>query len=474
VPDTSVANSSPSDTSAADPGTATPGLVPSGDGAGDSLFPDLGNPGVDVVDYAIDLAYDSANGSLSGGVTLTINITSDLTEVGSSFTLDSTGPAVSAVEVDGVAATFVEEPVELRITPPTPISAGTRVVVVVHYSVVPDSTQSPTGLPSGWFNTAGGSYVLNEPDGARTWLPSNDHPSDKATYTFSVTVPTGTTVVANGVLQSSEASAAGTTWVWRQEQPMATYLILLVTGAYDIVDGTGPNDLPLTSAVLTADHALMQPFLDSIAEEIDFFDDWFGPYPLAQYGIAITDSAGGLAMETQGRSMFSRDDLLSGELGYIEQLLLSHELSHQWFGDAVTPAEWSDIWLNESFATYAQWMWLEHVGLSSVQQEADSALDGRQDGIGEPTGSPSVDGMFGFNSYDGGAIVLHALRMTIGDDDFFKVLQTWVSDNVGQSRFTSDFIALAERISGRDLTALFDDWLYATQVPAAFPSAQTG
>ncbi|MFM2069923.1 MAG: hypothetical protein RLZZ623_186 [Actinomycetota bacterium] len=305
-------------------------------------------------------------------------------------------------------------------------------------------------------------------------MPSNDHPSDKATYTFSVTVPTGTTVVANGVLQSSEASAAGTTWVWRQEQPMATYLILLVTGAYDIVDGTGPNDLPLTSAVLTADHALMQPFLDSIAEEIDFFDDWFGPYPLAQYGIAITDSAGGLAMETQGRSMFSRDDLLSGELGYIEQLLLSHELSHQWFGDAVTPAEWSDIWLNESFATYAQWMWLEHVGLSSVQQEADSALDGRQDGIGEPTGSPSVDGMFGFNSYDGGAIVLHALRMTIGDDDFFKVLQTWVSDNVGQSRFTSDFIALAERISGRDLTALFDDWLYATQVPAAFPSAQTG
>ncbi|MEK7425133.1 MAG: M1 family metallopeptidase [Actinomycetota bacterium] len=439
-------------------------LVPVGDGAGDGLFPDLGNPGIDVVDYAVEITYDPLSDTVSGSVTLVIDVTDDRTE----FTLDSAGPDIERVQVDGQDATFEEDRVELRITPAAAVDAGSRIEVTVEYSVATESVQSDIGLPNGWFNTTNGSYVLNEPDGARTWLPSNDHPSDKASWTFAITVPSGVTAVANGSLVSSQDSAAGTTWTWRQDEPMATYLVMLITGDYELVEGVGPAGLPLVSAVLRDDLEQMQPYLDTIDDQIAFFEEWFGPFPLAGYGIAITDSFGGLAMETQGRSLFSRDDF-SGQMGFLEELLLSHELSHQWFGDAVSPAQWSDIWLNESFASYAQWMWLEHVGLSELDQDAERALAGRQDGMGSPTISPSVDEMFGFNSYEGGAVVLHALRRTVGDDAFFELLRRWAADNYGQSRFTADFLALAEEVSGDDLAAFFDDWLFADRLPSTFP-----
>jgi aminopeptidase N len=221
--------------------------------------------------------------------------------------------------------------------------------------------------------------------------------------------------------------------------------------------------------VLRADRQRVQPYLDSIDDQIDFFDDWFGPFPLDRYGIAITDSFSGLAMETQGRSLFSRDDL-DGEAGYLQEMLLSHELAHQWFGDAVTPLQWRDIWLNESFATYGQWMWLEHARLGRLEDEAEHSLDLRHSQRGNPTGLPDERDLFGFNSYDGGAVVLHALRRTIGDDGFFALLQRWVRDNNGTSRSTQDFIALAEEVSGLDLDQFFDDWLFARELPAEYPS----
>jgi aminopeptidase N len=248
---------------------------------------------------------------------------------------------------------------------------------------------------------------------------------------------------------------------------MATYLVQLITGTYTLLPGTGPSGLPMLSAVLTADRSLMQPFVDVQASMIDFFDDWFGPYPLDRYGIAMTDSFSGLAMEDQERPLFSREDFLSGHLGDTEQMLLSHELAHQWFGDAVTPAQWDDIWLNESFATYGQWMWLDHAGLAPLSDQAHAALLYDR---ANPTGKPTVDNMFGYESYDGGAVVLHALRATIGDTAFFQLLKDWSHDFNGTSRSTADFIAKAEKVSGRDLTTFFDTWLFSTHVPSTYPA----
>ena len=433
-----------------------------GDGVGDSLFPDLGNPGLDVTHYDIDLSYDHGTGAVEGSVGMDVTLTQDRHEI----TLDSSGPEVTAVTIDGTTATFVPDDPELRITLPTVGRAGDELRVEVQYHVQPTPSYSETGLPTGWYNTPDGSYVLNEPEGARTWLPCNDHPSDKASYTFTITVPTGVTAVANGAMSSTRTEGTHDVWVWQEDRPMATYLIQLETGAYDIIDGVGPHGLPMLSVVLHDDRATMQPFIEVTPKMIEFFEPYFGTYPLDRYGIAVTDSSSGLAMETQERSLFSRDDLSSGELGNIENLLLSHELAHQWFGDAVSPARWQDVWLNESFATYGEWMWMEHAGYGTVSQSALRALAQREPGSSV---DPTVEGMFGANSYEGGAVVLHALRLTIGDDAFFEVLTQWAADNNGTSRTTEDFVAFAEKISGVPLADFFDTWLYADNPPSHFP-----
>ncbi|MEI7548670.1 MAG: M1 family metallopeptidase, partial [Actinomycetota bacterium] len=385
---------------------AVPG-VPS-DGIGDSLFPSLGNPGIDVTHYDVNIAYSPTTDRVEGSVGVDLTLTSDRTAI----TLDSAGPIVSEVSVGGAKAEFTADDPELRIKLPNVGHKGDRLRVKVVYALDPHPQASVVGLNNGWFNTVGGSYVLNEPDSARTWLPCNDHPSDKADYTFTITLPRGLTGVANGDLVDHRTEDGHEVWVWHEARPMTTYLIQLFTGDYEIIKGTGPHGLPLLSVVLRTDVNAAKPSLDVTPKMIEFFEQYFGPYPLDRYGIAVTDSYGGLAMETQERSYFSRDDLL---VGGVQNMLLSHELAHQWFGNAVSPARWRDIWLNESFATYGQWMWLDHVGAGSVQSAADLALRSRGPGS---TANPRVDDMFGNNSYDGGAVVLQALRLEIGDAQF--------------------------------------------------------
>jgi aminopeptidase N len=457
TPDTAPATTTPQPDQSRPPGSG--GDLP---GVGDELFPELGSPSVDVRHYDIDLTYDAASDHIEGAVTLDLSVTDDVDVVH----LDSDGPVVDAVTVDGVDASFDMVPGDLAIDLPTPLSAGSDATVRVEYSAEPRGGAGSIGLPSGWFNTPGGSYTLNEPDGAHSWLPCNDHPSDKATYTFRITVAPGVTAVANGGLEDHTTSPAGETWVWQEERPMTTYLIQVLTGDYEVIDGVGPHGLPLVHAVFRSDVEGATPLFDLTVQQIDFFEQWFGPYPLDRYGLAITDSESGLAMETQERSLFSRDDLLPGPPDYMQHLLLSHELTHQWFGDAVSPARWSDIWLNESFATYGQWMWMEHAGFGSVESSAAEALRTRPPGS---SARPTVDGLFGFNSYDGGAVVLHALRRTIGDDAFFSLLRRWVAEYNGTSRTTEEFIAMADDESGTDLGEFFDTWLFAVRPPARFP-----
>ncbi len=206
----------------------------------------------------------------------------------------------------------------------------------------------------------------------------------------------------------------------------------------------------------TGEQATFDAAIEGIAEQMAFFEDRFGPYPLDRYGLAFVEDLRNLAMETQGRSLFGADDFDDRAVSATSpQLLLSHELAHQWFGNAVSPAMWSDIWLNESFTTYAQWLWLDHVGLQPLDGYADAMLRQRQTGGGS-TGEPTLDDMFGFNRYDGGAVVAHALRATMGDDAFFELLTRWVDDHVGTSQTTETFIALATEVHGADLTAFFD------------------
>ena len=405
----------------APPGETTVPIDTTDDGIGDELFPSLGNPGIDVEHYTVELNYDPKLITMSATVHLDIVMTEDRDE----FSLDSDGPEVATVSIDGVPAEFDAAAPELLITPASQLTQGQRIGVDVTYSLSPKPVHSDAGEPVGWFPSISGSYVLNEPEGAHTWLPSDDHPSDKATFRFELTVPAGVTAVANGALVEHTSTDVSDTWVWEESQPMATYLIQVLTGDYEIVEDTGPNGLPLVSVVLRQDRETMQPYLDSIDEQIDYFDDYFGRYPLDRYGIAITDSFPGLAMETMGRPIFSRRDFASGRLDGQQHLLplartrppMVRRCGH------ACPME-----------RHLAQRELRDVRRMDVARSRRTArrstarrTPGWQPATPDSTADPTVDEMFTINSYDGGAVILHALRKTIGDDLFFTLLRRWVS-----------------------------------------------
>jgi aminopeptidase N len=248
---------------------------------------------------------------------------------------------------------------------------------------------------------------------------------------------------------------------------MATYAMLLLTGDYELVDAGTAAGVELLHAVLRSEPDAFHAYDEVTADQIEYFTRWFGPYPFDAYGLAITESTPGYAMETQGRSLFSADDL-DGTLGHVQHLLLAHELAHQWFGNAVTPARWTDLWLGEGFATYAEWMWLDEIGFQSLERAAVRALARRQDAP-FAVDSPPAEELFGDTTYSGGATVLHALRKEVGDDPFFATLREWVARHGGGSATSDDFVAVASDVAGRDLRGFFDQWLSAPDPPDRFP-----
>ena len=202
---------------------------------------------------------------------------------------------------------------------------------------------------------------------------------------------------------------------------------------------------------------------------LDYFAGVFGPYPFDEYGVAVPAAETGAAMENQTLSLFGEDVLRDRMMGdaTTRELYLAHELAHQWFGDSVTIASWHDIWLNEGFATYASWLWLEHdqgpQALTAMVEQTRDRLRGRSYG---PLSDPGVDEMFSANVYGRGALTLHALRLTVGDEAFFAILEEWASRYEYGNATTEDFISLvgeiATNVTGDRLAELFNAWLDET------------
>ncbi|SCL19565.1 Peptidase family M1 [Micromonospora nigra] len=434
-----------------------PGFRPGAADLGDPYVPGSGNGGYDVTHYRLAIRYDPATDRLIGRTEIAATATQGL----SRFNLDLAGLTVDEVTVDGARAEHRRAGDELVVTPPRGLPQGDDFTTAVSYAGVPaPSGDGALGL-GGFLHTDDGAIALGQPRSAATWFPVNDHPSDKATYDIEVTVPEGLTALSNGVPGQRSSADGWVTWRWAERFPMASYLTTLVVGDYRVTNGTH-RGLPLVTAV-PAELPADSPQAVSLArtgEIADYLATRFGPYPFAAYGgVAVTDNRIGYALETQSRPVygpgfFRAEPNLS---------VVAHELAHQWFGNSVALSSWRDIWLNEGFASYAEWLWEEHDGGRSAQRifEAQYAATDWS----RPTLDPGPGQLFGTAVYRRGALTVHALRRTVGDDAFFRVLRTWTAQRRDDNATTDDFVTHAERVSGRDLGPFFDAWLSGTTAP---------
>jgi aminopeptidase N len=435
-------------------------------GVGDPFFPFAGNGGLDVRDYSLKLAYDIGARRLEGTATLEITATQDL----SRFDLDLRGFQLGAITIDGVPAAAVgRDGQELVITPATQIRKGTAFTVVVPYAGTPQTVIDPDGSSEGWVYTADGAVVVNEPQGSPGWYPANDTPRDKATYTISMTVPDGLTAVGNGSLVS-EASASGrTTFVWRERFPMAPYLTTITIGRFDVTRGRTASGIPTYVAVDPRLASSASSTMRKLPAMVSFLEDLYGAYPFETVGGIVDDAPElGYSLETQTKPVFASSP---------DELTLLHELSHMWYGDAVTLSVWPDIWLHEGFATWSEWIWTERQGGKTAAQQFKQLANtpAQQSWFwNPPPGNPGDPAdLFDGTIYDRGGMTLEALRERIGDAPFFTIMRRWYADHRYGNVTTAQFVALAEKVSRQDLGAFFDEWLYQPGKPAGLADGAT-
>ncbi|MCW7944220.1 metallopeptidase [Streptomyces hygroscopicus] len=439
---------------------ASPAPSPGAPGIGDPYFPQLGNGGFDARHYALDVSYDPGTARLDGRTTITARATQSLT----SFDLDLQKLEVTRIEVNGRRAAFTREGDEIRITPRGVLRKGRDFTVTVTYGGVPQPLSGPIvfGSKYGWMKTTDGVFVACEPNAASTWFPSSDHPSDKATYDIRITAPKGLTAVSNGRLVSTYDKGGRTVTHWRESRPMATYLATATIGKFDVRTGRTPSGIPIYVAIDPAlAHSNTVDVYAVTAEATDYWSKVFGPYPFEETGAIVDDMPeAGFSLEVQSKPAYS---------AVRNETTIVHELAHQWFGDSVSVERWKDIWLNEGFATYAQWLWAEHKGTRSAHDSFLAAYGARQSDTAFwqiKVADPQRDTMFASAVYERGAMTLQALRERIGDTAFFRLLPAWTALHRYGNAGTEDFIRLAEKVSGRKLGDLFQKWIFTTGRPA--------
>ncbi len=444
---------------------------PGAPGAGDPYYRFAGNGGYDVSHYDLELSYDRGPNTLVGEAEIEARATQDL----SRFNLDLRPfMVVSSVEVKGSRATFARElDHELVITPRKGIDRGKKFRVEVEYSGTPEPVVDPDHSIEGWVPTHDGAFVVNEPQGSPGWYPVNDTPKDKATYDFEITVPAGLEAIANGVLDGVKTKRGRTTWEWEERDPMAPYLATATNGEFEtrfgrILGGlreynaVDPTTRRSTSPTAPPEPQLAWERIESTQPTaVQLFSELYGPYPFDAIG-AIVDYAPNVFyhLESQGKANYWVVPGVS---------TIVHEIAHQWFGNAVTPEQWPDIWLNEGFARWSEWIFTEKTGGTTAQAQFDSIYASWPASLNTPPGDVGgPENLFATTVYTRGALTLQALRQKIGEEPFFRTMRTWYATYKYGNATTADFGEVAERASGQQLDEFFRVWIYEPGKPTSW------
>jgi aminopeptidase N len=426
--------------------------------AGDSYLPGNGNGGYGVDRYELDLRYRVATNRLDA--TATIRATS--TQLLQKFSFDLSRLRVDKLRIEGQrGATFRQSTTKLTVTPAIPIPPGASFTVVIEYSGSPVPRPSTWG-PVGWEELDDGVLVASQPSGAPSWFPCNDDVADRASYGIRVATEQVYTVVGTGVQTQHSVSSGRGHWVFEQAEPTASYLVTLQIGRYVRT----PFEFGSVPGALVYPAGLREGVLADFSQlpaMMELFEALFGPYPFPAYTVIVTPDVLEIPLEAQAMAIFGSNH--AGGTGAVERLV-AHELAHQWFGNSVGLQSWKHIWLNEGFACYSEWLWSEHKGgpsADTLARQFRRALVGQSTHI--VVGDPGPVLMFDDRVYKRGALTLHALRRTIGDEKFFDLVREWTAAHRFGVVGTDDFRALAATYAEKPLDSLFDAWLFGEAVP---------
>ncbi|RKY17799.1 MAG: M1 family peptidase [Planctomycetota bacterium] len=428
-------------------------------GLGDSFFPFLGNSGYDVRHVHLELDIDPVAGRLTGVAELQIVAEQDLSE----FSLDLRDMDVASVKLDGLPAVHDYGGRELVIHPAEgALSRGDHFTLRVAYGgspsgVTTDAFPAPSGV--GWMHVKDEVYVMSQPVGAAGFFPCNDHPLDKAIYSFEITAPEGYTVVTNGLPQGRETLDDGRiAHRWSARDPMASYLVTLAVAHLELDLSSTESGLPIRNYFNVNADAKARADFDNTAEMLEWFSEIFGPYPFETYGCILASVPFPGALETQTIPVYGAN------AGH--ETVIAHELAHQWFGNSVSVTDWSEIWLCEGFATYASWLWIGHSQGQAAMDESLLRSYGylRRAKLGPP-GKPGRTEMFGGAVYMRGAWVLRALHESVGDETFFAILRAHYERNRDAHATIQEFIELAVELGGEPQRALLEAWLFDPEPP---------
>ena len=433
------------------------------------------NLGFHIRHYQLELDYKVGPNHLSGTATLQLDNYLPL----KTMTLDlSHALRVRAVTVTTTAAVkskvarFRHTNDKLRITFDIPIPVDEEFSLKIRYQGNPRPVRSTWG-EIGWEELSNGSLVASQPCGARSWFPCDDTPDEKATYEFFIRADAGYTVVANGRLVGKHAVGSRVRWHYQATAPMASYLAAIHVGNFQRVSLSGAR-VPIYGYV---PRNLLPSFKADFADQatmVQAFEALFGPYPFDSYSVVITEDELEIPLEAQGLSSFGANHARGDKTW---ERLIAHELSHQWFGNSLGLAQWDDIWLNEGFACYAEWLWFEH---SQGKPAAVSAYEHYTQLAAKPQdlllANPGSKDMFDDRVYKRGALLVHAIRTLLGDPAFFAMLHRYVA--AGRYSVVEPLDLRREILtqlaatgqSAADFNRLWHRWLFETALPE-FPAA---
>lgn len=426
-------------------------------------------PAIDVQHYTFRIALDDASDEIRGRATLDVRfVQGGVTTIAldlASPAADGTGMTVDEVAGGAGALTFTH--------------TADRLQVALAAAPAPGSIQSFTvayhGKPGDGLNITKNRYgdrtvfADNFPDRARDWLPTVDHPSDKATCDFVVDAPAREQVVANGrLVEETDLAGDRRRTHWRESEPIATYLMVIGVARFAVqyVDEIG--NVPIETWVYPQDRDAGFFDFARTRRVLEFFGDRIGPYDYEKLAnVESTTRYGGME---NASNIFYTERAVTGTRR-VESTVV-HEVAHQWFGDAVTESDWNHVWLSEGFATYFthlfdEWAYGRDRLVAGMARDRDTVL-------AFAAGNPDlrvVDDRVPIRkvlspyTYQKGGWVLHMLRRRIGDDAFWEGIRTYYRTYRNGNALSEDFARVLSEASGQDLTAFFHQWLYEPGQP---------